>query len=263
MVPQGQDDIDYPGIACLVREPDLTAAHASRDRLRLADEAGCFDLAADMGESVRARDSAEKALLHQMAAAHATAMRVFGRVRAELDGPARVSRATGQNLSNGEVSRLTNAAARLMQAYQQGFLALHKGRSGNKQVVQVVHQHVDARGGNVAVAGAVSREGGRTGVVARGTEQPHAPGWRAALEEARRAPRCWARRKRAGEPCHGPAMANGRCRLHGGKSPGAPRGNRNAWVHGHFSAEAIAGRRELTKLLRQARALISGLEETR
>jgi hypothetical protein len=132
MVPQGQDAVDYPGIACLVREPDLTAAHASRDRLRLADEAGCFDLAADMGESVRARDSAEKALLHQMAAAHATALRVLGRVRAELDGPARVSRATGQNLSNAEVSRLANAAARLMQAYQQGFLALHKGRSGNR-----------------------------------------------------------------------------------------------------------------------------------
>ena len=160
MVPQGRDASDYPGIACLVREPDLTAAHASRDRLRLADEAGCFDLAADMGESVRARDSAEKALLHQMAAAHATALRVFGRVRAELDGPARVSRATGQNLSHAEVSRLANAAARLLQAYQQGFLALHKGRSGNKQVVQVVHQHVDARGGTVAVAGAVSPQGG-------------------------------------------------------------------------------------------------------
>ena len=96
MVPQGRDASDYPGIAGLVRAPDLTAAHASRDRLRLADEAGCFDLAADLGESVRAQNSAEKALLHQMAAAHVLALRVFGRVRAELDGPARVSRATGR-----------------------------------------------------------------------------------------------------------------------------------------------------------------------
>jgi len=33
------------------------------------------------------------------------------------------------------------------------------------------------------------------------------------------------------------------CRMHGGKSPGAPRGNRNAWKHGHYSAESIALRR--------------------
>jgi len=35
------------------------------------------------------------------------------------------------------------------------------------------------------------------------------------------APRCGARTKRNnGEPCKGPAMKNGRCRLHGGKSTG-------------------------------------------
>jgi hypothetical protein len=39
-------------------------------------------------------------------------------------------------------------------------------------------------------------------------------------------------------------MANGRCRMHGGPSPGAPKGNRNAWKHGRFTAEAIARRRE-------------------
>jgi uncharacterized protein YjcR len=32
---------------------------------------------------------------------------------------------------------------------------------------------------------------------------------------------------------------NGRCRLHGGKSPGAPKGNTNAFKHGRYSAEAI------------------------
>ena len=29
----------------------------------------------------------------------------------------------------------------------------------------------------------------------------------------------------------------GVCRMHGGKFPGAPKGNRNAWKHGHYSAE--------------------------
>ena len=40
---------------------------------------------------------------------------------------------------------------------------------------------------------------------------------------------------------------------HGGKSPGAPKGNRNAWKHGHYSAEAIVRRRSIAALVRAAR----------
>jgi hypothetical protein len=39
-------------------------------------------------------------------------------------------------------------------------------------------------------------------------------------------------------------------------SPGAPKGNQNAFKHGHYTAEAIASRREVAKLLRDARALV-------
>ncbi len=53
-----------------------------------------------------------------------------------------------------------------------------------------------------------------------------------------------------------PAMKNGDRRMHGGKSPGAPKGNRNALKHGHYTAEAIAWRREIGALLRGARELI-------
>ena len=67
-------------------------------------------------------------------------------------------------------------------------------------------------------------------------------------------PRCGAR-TRSQTQCQSPAMPNGRCRMHGGKSPGAPRGNRNAWKHGHYSTEAIA----LRKYIRQ---LLSDLKET-
>jgi hypothetical protein len=38
-------------------------------------------------------------------------------------------------------------------------------------------------------------------------------------------------------------MANGRCRMHGGPSPGAPKGNRNAFKNGRYTLEAIAHRR--------------------
>lgn len=45
-------------------------------------------------------------------------------------------------------------------------------------------------------------------------------------------PRCGAK-KRNGEACMGAAMRNGRCRLHGGKSPGV-KGNTNRMTHGFY-----------------------------
>jgi hypothetical protein len=64
-----------------------------------------------------------------------------------------------------------------------------------------------------------------------------------------RSRRCGAR-TRNGSQCQSPAMASGRCRMHGGMSPGAPKGNKNALKHGRYTAEAIANRREIATLLR-------------
>jgi len=71
-----------------------------------------------------------------------------------------------------------------------------------------------------------------------------------------RAKRCGSR-TRSGKPCQSPAMANGRCRMHGGPSPGAPKGNRNAFKYGRYTVEAIMRRREISALIRVARALES------
>ncbi|MEQ3627894.1 MAG: HGGxSTG domain-containing protein [Hyphomonas sp.] len=49
---------------------------------------------------------------------------------------------------------------------------------------------------------------------------------------------------RQGGVCRNSPMQNGRCRMHGGKSPGAPKGNKNAWKHGKYSAWA----KEIRKL---------------
>lgn len=52
------------------------------------------------------------------------------------------------------------------------------------------------------------------------------------------APRCGAR-TRSGAVCRSPAVAGRqRCRMHGGTNRGAPKANRNAWVHGNRSVEA-------------------------
>ncbi|WP_370136433.1 MULTISPECIES: HGGxSTG domain-containing protein [unclassified Bradyrhizobium] len=77
------------------------------------------------------------------------------------------------------------------------------------------------------------------------------------LLDMQNAPRCGARSKRNGKPCQSPAMPNGRCRMHGGLSPGAPKGNQNAFKHGRYSARYIAEKREIAALLRQMRAALS------
>lgn len=57
-------------------------------------------------------------------------------------------------------------------------------------------------------------------------------------------------------------MPNGRCRLHGGLSPGAPKGNRNAFKHGRYTAEALARRREVAALIRAMKGLAGAADES-
>jgi len=56
------------------------------------------------------------------------------------------------------------------------------------------------------------------------------------------------------------AMPNRRCRLHGGMSPGAPKGNKNAFKHGRYVADAIERRREISGLLRAMKAFTNASE---
>ena len=56
-------------------------------------------------------------------------------------------------------------------------------------------------------------------------------------------------------------MKNGRCRMHGGLSPGAPKGNKNALKHGRYTAEAVASRRGVAALIRTMRALAGAAEK--
>jgi hypothetical protein len=74
------------------------------------------------------------------------------------------------------------------------------------------------------------------------------------LDRARAAPRCGARTRR-GTSCMAPAMKNGRCMFHGGKSTG-PRTKEGVerlraarTTHGAYSAEAKHWRRKIRALL--------------
>ena len=69
-------------------------------------------------------------------------------------------------------------------------------------------------------------------------------------------PRCGAK-TRSGKPCQAPAVkGKRRCRMHGGNSPGAPKDNKSALVHGHYTAIEIAKRREVRAILLKLRRLL-------
>ena len=97
-------------------------------------------------------------------------------------------------------------------------------------------------------------------------DEPHARILRERLALANASPRCGARR-RDGERCRGAAMANGRCRMHGGPSTGPrtpeglERSRRSNWKHGHYSAEAKQVRREARQQYRLLRQLIAAGNE--
>jgi hypothetical protein len=73
----------------------------------------------------------------------------------------------------------------------------------------------------------------------------------AQLANVRAAPRCGAR-TRAGGACQCPAVrGRARCRIHGGLSPGAPRGERNGnFEHGFCTGEAVQERRWVKQMVR-------------
>ena len=74
------------------------------------------------------------------------------------------------------------------------------------------------------------------------------------LSRLNQTPRCCARTRR-GTLCQSPAVTGrARCRFHGGADGiGGQPGNRNAFRHGRYTAEAIACRRKVAALLRACR----------
>ena len=66
---------------------------------------------------------------------------------------------------------------------------------------------------------------------------------------------CGAKTKN-GRPCSNAQMQNGRCRMHGGLSTGAPIGNKNALKNGMFTKEAKKQRQEISAFLKECRTLL-------
>jgi len=138
----------HPGEhACIVetleQHPTSVAVGASGKRTEAAYRAGFLEPALDAAASAHAANSLEKMLCHQMAAAHFTVMRLL-------------TKSDGATLQAGEVVKLTNAAARMMEVYQNASLTLQKLKTRGTQRIDVRYQQVNvAEGGQAVVAGNV------------------------------------------------------------------------------------------------------------
>ena len=136
----------------------------------------------------------------------------------------------GRKENLNQANKLSRTHATLLEA-----LNRHRGKGQQKATVEHVHVH----NGGQAIVGSV--EGG---IRTKRENQPlHL--------DMHRAKRCGARTRR-GKPCQSPAMANGRCRMHGGPSPGAPK------VIGMHSSTVALPQRQLrgAEIFRHSSALL-------
>jgi hypothetical protein len=138
-----------------VESPHYVTADASRERLDLAQRAGALELGLDAAETLAARNSLEKMLAHQLAATHASSMKLteqLNRCVEKMD----VLNPEVRERANVQGSRLAGAIARINTSFQQGLVTLQRLRTGGQQVVTV--QHVEVRdGGQAVVAGSLGR----------------------------------------------------------------------------------------------------------
>jgi hypothetical protein len=83
--------------------------------------------------------------------------------------------------------------------------------------------------------------------------------WQKALQLANAVKRCGASTRHKGN-CMSPAMSNGRCRMHGGKSPGAPRGFLHGkYKHGLYTIECKLERQYYSSLIKETKAMINDI----
>ena len=139
-----------------VERPVAITAEASMDRIKLADDGiECVAMAIDAAETIQAANSIEKMMAHQLAAAHKLAMTFAGKANSLID-----DKSSNRQRRDGayvvEAARVANSSARMMDAFQKGTLALHKLRTGGKQVVTVQHVNVNDGGQAVVTGGGIN-----------------------------------------------------------------------------------------------------------
>jgi hypothetical protein len=150
-----------PGLRDTVEHPNHVTVDASRDRLELANQASILDLALDTADTVQARDSIERMLCHQLAAAHRAAMKLTAQLNREIEGLECKIGYANREPHNLHAGRLAASVARMMAAFNDGAMTLQRLRTGGRQVVQVQHVQVNSGGQAVVTGKLTTGRGGR------------------------------------------------------------------------------------------------------
>ena len=116
--PDQEDDRYVDWFRDTLETPDLVTATASLERLRLAHEVGCVELAQDAAETIQPRNSLERMLAGQLAAAHSMAMKFLAKSETRMNNTPSWS----QHEHLMETCRLATTAARFMSVFQEGLL---------------------------------------------------------------------------------------------------------------------------------------------
>ena len=125
-----------------LRDPDLAAIESSEARGRLLEQNDVVAMGVDIANTVRASNTAEKRIAHEIAVAHKVAMEQARRSQAERDPLM-------------ELKRL-QISAKMMAQVREGILTLQRLKATGPQSVTVQHVHVNS-GGQAVVANMPSR----------------------------------------------------------------------------------------------------------
>ena len=144
----------------MMQYPDMVAVDASRQRLGLAKKSGGLALALDVAATIRASNTLEKMVSHQIGAAHIAAMGLQAEAMALIGEFVNSDRR--YSILTTEAARLINSSARMMDVTQRGMVAINRIRNSGRQTMVVQHVHIN-NGSQAVVAGQVKsrRRGGR------------------------------------------------------------------------------------------------------
>lgn len=134
------------GVNEVLSAPNKVAANASIDRVEMLKDVNLLDMGLSTAHDMKASNSVQQMLSHQLATAHKYAMENFKNSEHYKDPSVKV--------------KFGNLAVRLMEAYSRGALTLQRLQNGNSQTVTVQHVNVE---GQAVITGSLNTRGQTNG----------------------------------------------------------------------------------------------------
>ena len=134
------------GVNEALNAPNKVSVNASIDRVEMLKDVNLLDMGLSTAHDMKASNSVQQMLAHQLASAHKYAMENFKNSELHKDPSVKV--------------KFGNLAVRLMEAYSRGALTLQRLQIGNAQTVTVQHVNVE---GQAVITGSLHMGGQSNG----------------------------------------------------------------------------------------------------